>query len=553
MLHVKNFDYSRLRIPVIAVLFGLFALVSWNYMSRFYYVGSYESAVSLSKRPVIIDWDKFSRVDPAKPSEYVIPDTFLNFDSGENGLKKEPNLFPSTYYKSDEGLFPLYMRPKNGGLPLYIIRKFSDWTSPDVARQLYNWLICVAGFAFSCLYIFRKSGATIPFMAFSLITPQIFFLNYANFPSASLTFAISLGILFWIERAEKKFEFFLIGILCSICFFCKLANILTFLPLLLFYWQKVWKNKFLVLAGLIPWIMVILISMDFGHFVTVVLDERKGDVSYVSAVIQGLIQYVSPDLQFRHVMYLMKPASEVIRGSLWWFLISLISSLAFALILFRNCVSKNLGWKIAAILIWQFIIFIKLAPAIKGDLISYFDRALYLAVILLAAHMRKPNKLVTVSFVIFLLFRGGVAFNWNREFNEYTKSLNHCSWVYECMYNDIADKKLIGDKPLVTLNYLDIGQFEFLSGEKLIPLHVNSRLTRTPTGEELIKFFISLPSQEFFILASGGPDGKQLGNYFRPPMSKFILQGFGWKVETVRTYQYPELLKTYSLLKITKS
>jgi hypothetical protein len=391
-------------------------------------------------------------------------------------------------------------------------------------------------------------------MVFSLMTPQIFFLNYSNFPSASLTFAISLAILFWIELAEKKFEFFLIGLLCSICFFCKLANILTFLPLLLFYWQKVWKNKFLVLAGLIPWIIVILISMDFGHFVTVVLDERKGDVSYFSAVIQGLIQYVSPDLQFRHVMYLMKPASDVIQGSFWWFLVSLISSLVFAVILFRNCVSKNLGWKIAAVLLWHFIVFIKLAPAIKGDLISYFDRALYLAIVLLVAHMRKPGKLVTASFIVFLLFRGGVAFNWNREFNDYTKSLNNCAWVYECMYNDIVgDPNLIGDKPLVTLNYLDIGQFEFLSGEKMIPYHVNSRLTRLPEPQELVKFFIAIPSQEFFVLGSGEPDGKSLAHYFKPPVSKYILQSFGWKVETVKTYSYPELLKTYFLLKITKT
>lgn len=552
MFHVMKSNATKLRTPAIAILFIVFSLVSWNYMSRFYYVGSYESAISLSKRPAIIDWDKFSKSDPSIPSQFVVADSFLNFDAQATGLRKEPNLFPSTYYKGKESIFPLYMRPKNGGLPLYINRKMSEWFSPEVARPLFNWLMCILAFAFSCFYISRNSGSTIPFMFFALVTPQIFFLNNSNFPSATLTFALMLAIIYWVERAEKKIGFFCIGLLCALCFFCKLSTLLIFPPLLLFYGKKIWQNKFVLLAGLIPWLLVTLIAVDFVHFVTKVLDERRGDISYFSAVIQSMVQIVSPDLQFRHVMYIMKPVSEVIQNSLWWFWLSAITALTFVVILFRNCVPRNLGWKLAVVFIWQFIVFLKLAPVIRGELIAYFDRAFYLAVVLLAARMMKPNKLVTISFIVFLLFRGGVAFNWNQEFNQYTKSLNGCSWVYECLYRDWDNGKMLEGKPLVTLNYLDIGQLEFLSREKLIPLHVHSRLTRIPSQEELLKFFISIPSKEFFILASGKPDGKSLEHYMQQQTMEGIFKALGFKIELVKVSDFPELLKSYSLLKVTK-
>lgn len=122
--------------------------------------------------------------------------------------------------------------------------------------------------------------------------------------------------------------------------------------------------------------------------------------------------------------------------------------------------------------------------------------------------------------------------------------------MYDCMYNDWQKKNYLGNYPLITLNFLDVGQVEYFSRETVIPIHFASSFSKDPTEEQVIDFLQRFQHKEFRMLSSGGThiSGRSLNFYVKPEK----IESLGLKFEVMETYQFPEMRKRYQLLKVTR-
>lgn len=504
---------------------------------------------SLSRRAAVVDWDRFGTA--VKLEDALVEDSFLNFDSQGWRLRVDRNSVPSLYVKSPDSVYPIFMSPRNGALPLLWIRNLSSLVSPDSARPLFTFLCVTFIVFFGGLYVRKTSGFILSFFLLALTSPQIYYFNYSQYPDASVSVCLFTLLLFLIESAKKRSAFVLLGFLAGLTLYLKLSAVVLLIIVAVFYLRRLKADWRPVLLGALPWLMLLGWTLDWPHLFRYFVEERYVAHHWGEEFFRGLIEMIAPDVQFRQSMYLSEPLGVILRRAPIWLPIASLGTIGFLGYVLWKGTSVPDRMKLAGVFLLHQLFYIFISPAMNTDLFSYLAQAYVVLSLLLLARLRLSGKIPLVLVLIFCSIRGVEVFRWNAEFEIYTKDMKGCGWVYACMYRDPDIRNRLERTPLITLNYLDVGQLEFLSGEKIKPVHLNSRWTRPPTSEELLRFFEKFPGKEVLVLSSFGLDGKTLLDFLGPE-ARSILARRGLKIEELKSFRYPEQHKAYRWLLVTR-
>jgi hypothetical protein len=122
------------------------------------------------------------------------------------------------------------------------------------------------------------------------------------------------------------------------------------------------------------------------------------------------------------------------------------------------------------------------------------------------------------------------------------------------MARDLVKNNLLNNKPLITLFYLDVGQLEYFSSEKIIPLHAHWKYSIHPSPDAFLNFLKKIPSEEFYILSAKGLDAKNLESYLghkTVDLEKFLKKN-NLQVDMIKDYKYTSFNLSYQLYRIRR-
>ena len=544
---------------IITIIF--FSIISFYYLSRANNLGSNEAAGQLTKKAAIIEWSRFQKGRTFFLEELIANDTFLNYDS-QASLKVIENVRskPSLYFKSSERIYPVLLHTRASGLPHYISGQFSRLFPSSVGLIILPWILSITTFILALLMIQRSSELTTPFILIALTTPQLLYFTYPFFPDGYASFTVIVVALFLFQKAERKNDYRVIGFLFGLALYIKLAAFILLPIFFILSFKKILKNLKYIIQGAIPFLILFVIITNFQDFLYLLGHEKTLIKTFqfnFDVFKYFALNLVLPGFTFSHIMSLSPNfPSHIDKSLLAQYLLQFLAISAF-IITFTKL--KDL----VRIIIFSTLFILGtcvVASGLNEDLLGYMGQGLALLVIVSFILLDKEKALAnrTLFFALFgffLITRLIGLYNWNSQFNKYSQSFTKCTWAYDCMVKDWNESGILKDKQLVTLYYLDIGQIEFFSQEKIKPLHVNWKYSTIPSKEDFVSFLSHFPAQDFFILSS-----KELGiatdlaTYLKVNESEVesILLTNKIKMEIVKTYDYPAISREYTLIKLTK-
>lgn len=539
----------------------LFSLVSFYYLTKANNLGSNEASGQLSKKASIIDWSYFPSGQNFQVENILPDDTFLNYKSNAAlGIIENVKSKPSLYFKSSERIYPILLHTRASGLPHYISGQLSRFFPSSIGLIILPWILSIVTFVLAIFMVKRSSELTIPFILVALTTPQFLYYTYPFFPDDYASFAVIILNLYLFQKADSKNEFRLIGFLFGLTLYIKLAAIILLPIFMILAYKKLLANLKYVIQGSIPFIILFFCITNFQDFIYLLGHEKtliKTSQFNLDVFKYFALNQFLPGFTFSHIMSLSPnfPSNIdkilTIQYALQFFATSALI-LAFTKL---KDLARTIGFIILFILGTCVV-----ASGLNEDLLGYIGQGLTLLMIVIFLLLDK-EKIIAKKALFFTLFglffitRLVGLYNWNSEFNKYSQSFNKCVWAYDCMVKDWNQSGILKDKQLVTLYYLDIGQIEFFSQEKITPLHVNWKYSTIPSKEEFIGFLTHFPAQEFFILSS-----KELGiatdlaTYLKVSESEVenTLLRNKIRMDIVKRYDYPAISREYTLIKMTK-
>lgn len=539
----------------------LFSIISFYYLSKANNLGSNEAAGQLTKKAAIIDWVHFPSGRDFTLEGLVPDDTFLNYDShAALGIVENVKSKPSLYYKSTERIYPILLHTRASGLPHYISGQLSRLFPSGTGLIVLPWILSIATFILALLMVQKSSELTIPFALVALTTPQLLYFTYPFFPDDYASFAVIILALFIFQKAENKTDFRRIGFLFGLALYIKLAAVILIPIFFILSFKKVLSNIKYLIQGSIPFLILFIFITNFQDFFYLLAHEKtliKTSQFNIDVFKYFALNQFIPGFTFSHIMSL-DPSfpSHINKGLFIQCALQAIATLGLIVTFTRP---KDLARIIGFILLFVLGTCV-VASGLNEDLIGYMGQGLALLMLVLFIFLDK-EKIIARKILFFTLFGFFFAtrivgfYNWNTEFNKYAKSFNGCVWAYDCMVKDWNESGILKDKQLVTLYYLDIGQIEFFSQEKIKPLHVNWKYSTIPSKEDFQAFLSRFPEQEFYILSS-----KELGiatdlaTYLKVSESdvEAILLKNKIKMNIIKRYDYPAISREYTLIKLTK-
>lgn len=539
----------------------LFSVVSFYYLSKVNNLGSNEAVGQLTKKASIIEWGHFPSGRDFKLENLVPDDTFLNYNTqAALGIVENVKTKPSLYYKSNERIYPILLHTRASGLPHYISGQFSRLFPSSIGLIILPWILSITTFLLAFLMVQKSSGLTIPFVLVTLTTPQLIYFTYPFFPDDYASFAAIIFALFIFQKAENKTDFRRIGFLFGLALYIKLAAVILLPLFLILSFKKLFSNIKYILQGSLPFLILFIFVTNFQDFFYLLGHEKtllKNSQFNLDVFKYFALNQLAPGFTFSHIMSLNPnfPAN-IHKGLLIQCALQAIATLA---LIFAFTKLQNLA-RIISFIILFILGTCLVASGLNEDLLGYMGQGLALLMIVLFIILDK-ERILARKFLFFTLFGFFLAtriigfYNWNTEFKKYSQSFNGCVWVYDCMVKDWNESGILKDKQLVTLYYLDIGQIEFFSQEKITPLHVNWKYSRIPSKGNFIDLLLHFPAQEFYILAS-----KELGiatdlaTYLKVSEAEVeaTLLKNNIKINIVKRYDYPAISREYTLIKLTK-
>lgn len=539
----------------------LFSMVSFYYLSQANNLGSNEAAGQLSKKASIIDWSSFPSGRNATLANLVPDDTFINYDSSAAlGIVENVKSKPSLYVKTSNRIYPILLHTRASGLPHYISGIFSRIFPASIGLIILPWILSITTFVLALFMLQRSSWMMVPFILIALTTPQLIYYTYPFFPDDYASFAVIIFALYLFQKSDNPNEFRPIGFLFGLALYIKLASVILLPLFLILSFKKFMSNLKYIIQGSVPFLILFLVITNFNDFFYLLGHEKtlikttqfNFDVFKYFALNQFL-----PGFTFSHIMSLNPDFPTGIGQSLLiQYALQVIATLGFIMTFTKP---KNL----LRIIVYIFLFILGtcvVASGLNEDLLGYMGQGLALLPLILFLLMDKERILARKTlfyclFGFFFISRLIGFYNWNTEFHKYSKSFSGCVWAYDCMVKDWSQSGILKDKQLVTLYYLDIGQIEFFSQEKVTPLHVNWKYSKIPTKELFLEFLTRFPAQEFFILSS-----KELGvatdlaTYLKvsePEVESTLLKN-KIKMSIIKHYDYPAISREYSLIKLEK-
>lgn len=539
----------------------LFSIVSFYYLSKANNLGSNEAAGQLTKKASIIDWSHFPSGRDFKLENLVPDDTFLNYDNqAALGIVENVKSKPSLYYKSNERIYPILLHTRASGLPHYISGQFSRLLPSSVGLIILPWILSITTFILAFLMIQKSSKLTVPFVLVALTTPQLIYFTYPFFPDDYASFAVIILALFIFQKAESKTDFRRIGFLFGLALYIKLAAVILLPLFLILSFKKFFSNLKYIIQGSLPFLVLFIFITNFSDFFYLLGHEKtliKTSQFNLDVFKYFALNQLAPGFIFSHIMSL-NPSfpTNIHKGLLIQCALQAVATLAFIIAFTRpQDLLRIMGFLILFILGTCVV-----ASGLNEDLVGYMGQGLALLMLVIFLFLDKEKILARkilflTLFGFFLVTRIIGFYNWNTEFKKYSQSFNGCVWAYDCMVKDWNKSGILEDKQLVTLYYLDIGQIEFFSQEKITPLHVNWKYSKIPSKENFIALLTHFPAPEFYILAS-----KELGiatdlaTYLKVSESEVeaTLLKNKIKMDIVKRYDYPAISREYTLIKLTK-
>ncbi|MEA9356711.1 hypothetical protein SHI21_10870 [Bacteriovorax sp. PP10] len=539
----------------------LFSIVSFYYLSKANNLGSNEAAGQLTKKASIIEWEHFPVGSDFKLENLVPDDTFLNYDSkAALGIIENVKSKPSLYYKSSERIYPILLHTRASGIPHYISGQFSRLFPSAIGLIILPWILSIMTFVLALVIVKKSSELTIPFVLVALTTPQLLYFTYPFFPDDYASFAVIILALFIFQKAESKTDFRRIGFLFGLTLYIKLAAVILLPIFFILSFKKVFSNIKYIIQGAIPFLILFIFVTNFQDFFYLLGHEKtliKPSQFNLDVFKYFALNQFVPGFTFSHIMSLNPTFPTNINKTL------LIQGALQAIATVGFIIAFTKPQDIARLIGFIFLFVLGtcvVASGLNEDLLGYMGQGLALLMLVLFIFLDKEKILAKkmlfyTLFGFFFITRIIGFYNWNTEFNKYSHSFNKCVWAYDCMVKDWNESGILKEKQLVTLYYLDIGQIEFFSQEKIKPIHVNWKYSKIPSKENFIGFLSHFPAQEFYILSS-----KELGiatdlaTYLKVSEAdvEATLLKNKIKMDIVKHYDYPAISREYTLIKLTK-
>lgn len=539
----------------------LFSLISFYYLSTANNLGSNEALGQLTKKASIIDWSYFPEGQDFNLKSILSDGAFLNYDSkADLGIIENIRNKPSLYYKSSERIYPILLHTRASGLPHLISGQFSRIFNPSIGLMILPWILSITTFVLSFLIIKRSSGLSHLYVLAALTTPQFLYFTYPFFPDDYASFSVLALAFFIFVKAKSIKEFYLIGFLFGLAFYIKLAAVILLPIFFIFSYKKLISNLKYIIQGSIPFLILFVCITNFQDFFNLLAHEKvlvKSSQFNFDVFKYFFLNQFLPGFTFSHIMALNSdyPVS-ISKGLLIQYALQLLATSALLIAFVRP---KNI-LRISVFTMLFIAGTCVVASGLNEDLIGYMGQGHVLFIILLLMFLDNERILARkilfyTLFGLFLTTRLIGLINWNTEFNKYSQSFKGCVWAYDCMVKDWNQTGILKNHQLVTLYYLDVGQIEYFSQEKITPIHVNWKYSQIPSKESFKQFLKHFPAKEFYILSS-----KELGiatdlsTYLKVSESEVAseLLRDNMKIEIVKRYDYPAISREYTLLKLTK-
>jgi len=530
----------------------VFGCLSWHFLSKYFSLGSLEARAYISKRPVVVQWAQYEKDKPFRLEEYLEPDTFANFNPAKGiELVKDPSRMPTLYVKGEEKIiFPVYLLPKSSGISSLLVRTVTYFSNPEFSLVFSMWLLGMLTFGLSLFYVWRTSGHWLMFTVISCLSPQIFFYIYSQYINAGLMLVLILAIMVLVRLSEKSRSFVFAGALSGLAVYTQLSATVFLLSISILNPDKIKKHKIPLLLGFLPFLVFILGNFDFG-FMKSMFIERNADKNlmfFLEALAHLILDFIGPEPLLSQMESLQFFTHRPLLG-----IAMLLSILGFFVIAWKHISFRNLV-KLGGISIIYYFLVTLIATEFDDDFYLFASLGFYFLSVLSISFLNQwqlmKSRLIIASMIALLTGRLLTTGLWSLEYMKTTRSLPDCIWIYSCMIRDWNQNNLLGNTPLLTLYFLEVGQIEFLSGEKIIPINLAPRYEREPTEDEVADFLRRFPHREFRILSSDPSqgDGRDLHSYLSPG----TLESLNLRIEVVREYNFESLARRYSLLKVTR-
>jgi len=543
---------SRVKNLLLITLTIVFAWSSWQFVSRYFFLGSLEARTFISKRAVVIQWAQYRKDAPFHLPDYLEPDTFKTFIPADGfDLVDDPARIPALYIKNGESIFPLLLFTKNSGMGGLLVRLVAYFSSPEMGLVFTTWLLGMMAFGISLFYIRKTSDQCLPFVFIACFSPPMFFYLYSQYPVSGFVFVLVLSVFTIMRFWEKPGAFALAGAIGGMAFFTQMSSALYIPAMCILFWPKIRKNLWPLFLGFLPFLIFVLLYFNV-EFMKDNLEERnllKGLAVYLDSLWHFLLDFSNPERHMSHLtpgqLFSERPFSYVTFFLTW----------IPVIILSWKLIEKKDLLRLGSITVIHCIIITLIARDFNDDYYLYVAMGIYLVSVLFLSSIKKTetkkSPIVIASLVALLTGRILSSSAWTMEFMKSTWDLENCVWTYSCMVRDWnQNPKLIGDHPLITLYFLDVGQIEYFSGEKIIPIHFSPRYEREPTEDEVADFLRRFPYKEFRILGSGTrpKNGRTLLSY----LSQETVNSLNLKIELLKEYNFRAQERRYRLLKVTR-
>lgn len=530
----------------------LFGILSFQSLSQYYYLGDFEAATMLSKKPSVVDWDKFQSSPSKTLSSYVSDDSFHNFQTKEEvKLVENPMSKPSVYLKTQTRIYPFFMQTRTGAIPHFLNGALSQLATPGLSLILLPWICSMLCFFFASAYVHSTSGLTIPFALTALLTPHFSYFTGFAFPDCFFFASYLLLILVLIERGKNRKDFILIGFMTGLTVYTTLSTVMYAPFYLIFYPRKIFEHKRSIALGLIPWIFFM------GYFFNLqdlsrVLSDEKDLMKPISFLAETAKQFFSFSISPIHVFNKVTSDIDLREGIFFW--IAFASSFITSLYLLTFLDLKK-SIRLLLLTIYYIIALSVIVQYMEEAMLSYF--AIGLCILMtIAFGMAKPASSLQgftrlkIVFATFLFAKFSLMLFYLNGLRNLSLSLDECSWTYQCIVDDWKKNDLIQDKPIITLFNMDVGQIEFFSRETILPVHVKWKYNREPSPREFLDFLTSLSSKEVYSLWS---EGRDFSTFLKtdPNQTEKLLLARGIKLNIIKIYSFPEVDRSYKLVKFT--
>lgn len=545
------------------VLILVFGISSFNLLSAGYFLGSNEATFLLPQKPVIIDWEKYEFGFTAPLKSIIGEDTFMSplNDQGPK-VKRDLNSVPSIYLSTSSTLIPLFMQMRTGSLSYLMVRGLAALTNPSLGLILFTWLCAMGAFIVSLSFLRLTSDHLLLYVFLAVSTPQMANYLYSQFPDSHLSFLLILLSLFLLEKASGKTKTYVwIGVILGLSFYVKMASAIFLPSLLLLYYEKIIKNWKNILLGLFPWLILLSLNFDLQRFISIL--EMKGIGSrssgfWVETAGYYVLDIFSPQTMVLKFMHLIPPFSETLKDMDKRSLLVLGLFLITSFLLLAKLLSKKDFLKMLILASLHFIAISFISHGLNNDIYDYMAQGLLFVGLITVSRFKfttlKLRSLTTVGILFFFTLKTLSIVEWSQKYRQLTSDFSRsCVWIYDCVAKDLKNLPQT-QKELVTLNYLDVGQLEYFSGNEILPIHVSWKLKRDATSQELLDFLLHFPSSEFYILESQGFDSKSLSDYFLLP-DEGLINLFKQKnisANIVRSYTFMRFDKYYRLWHLTR-